>query len=155
MTSSFAFLEREWPAEFDAESRVEVSVDADPRTACFYSRRTLELAVAWAYEHDSTLSLPYQDNLSALMHAPTYKQAAGDAVYAKARLITTLGNRAVHIHRPIPLSRMHSLPCANSSKSRTGSDAPTLETTDRRRAWYSMPRDSREIPPQPSPRQTN
>jgi type I restriction enzyme, R subunit len=103
MTSSFAFLEREWPAVFDAASRAEASVHPDPRTACFYARRALELAVAWAYKHDSTLSLPYQDNLSALIHAPSFKQTAGDAVFTKARLITTLGNRAVHSHRAIPV----------------------------------------------------
>ena len=39
-------------------------VHADPRTACFYARRALELAVAWAYKHDAALKLPYQDNLS-------------------------------------------------------------------------------------------
>ena len=27
----------------------------DPRTACFYARRALELAVAWAYKHDAAL----------------------------------------------------------------------------------------------------
>lgn len=57
--------------------------------------------VHWLYKHDSTLRLPYQDNLSALVHEPTFKQAAGDAVFNKARVIVTLGNRAVHSHRPI------------------------------------------------------
>ena len=75
---------------------------ADPRTACFYARRALELAVAWAYKHDAALKLPYQDNLSALIHEPSFKQAAGEAVFSKARVINTLGNRAVHSHRAIP-----------------------------------------------------
>jgi type I restriction enzyme R subunit len=51
-------------------------VHSDPRTACFYARRALELAVAWIYRHDSSLRLPYQDNLSALIHEPTFKAAA-------------------------------------------------------------------------------
>ena len=46
--------------------------------------------------------LPYQDNLSALIHEPSFKQAAGEAVFSKARVINTLGNRAVHSHRAIP-----------------------------------------------------
>ena len=29
------------------------AVHSDPRTACFYARRALELAVAWAYKHDA------------------------------------------------------------------------------------------------------
>jgi len=60
------------------------------------------LAVAWAYKHDPALKLPYQDNLSALIHDPTFKQAVGEAVFSKARVINTLGNRAVHSHRSIP-----------------------------------------------------
>ncbi|MCD6672935.1 MAG: DEAD/DEAH box helicase family protein [Burkholderiaceae bacterium] len=101
--SQFAFLQREWTAVFDAAARAETAVHADPRTACFYARRALELAVGWAYKHDASLKLPYQDNLSALIHDPSFKEAAGEAVFSKARVINTLGNRAVHGHRAIPL----------------------------------------------------
>ncbi len=100
--SQFTFLQREWAAVFEAASKAEAAVQADPRTACFYARRTLELAVGWAYKHDATLKLPYQDNLSALIHEPSFKQAAGEAIFSKARIINTLGNRAVHSHRPVP-----------------------------------------------------
>ncbi len=100
--SQFSFLEREWPAVLEAASRAEVAAHADPRSACFYARRALELAVAWAYKHDAALKLPYQDNLSALIHEPSFKQAAGEAVFSKARVINTLGNRAVHGQRAIP-----------------------------------------------------
>ncbi len=100
--TQFAFLQIEWPAVHDAAVRAEAAVHADPRSACFYARRALELAVAWAYKHDATLKLPYQDKLSALIHEPSFKQAAGEAVFAKARVITTLGNRAVHGARAVP-----------------------------------------------------
>ena len=99
MASNFQFLRNEWPAVEDAATRAEVAVHADPRTACFYARRALELAVAWAYKYDAALKLPYQDNLSALIHEPSFKQVAGEAVFSKARVINTLGNRAVHGHR--------------------------------------------------------
>jgi type I restriction enzyme R subunit len=99
--SQFTFLQREWIAVFEAASKAEVAVHADPRTACFYARRALELAVGWAYKHDAGLRLPYQDNLSALIHDPSFKQAAGEAVFSKARVINTLGNRAVHSHRAV------------------------------------------------------
>ena len=55
--SQFTFLQREWPAVFDSAARAEASVHGDPRTACFYARRTLELAVHWAYKHDAALRL--------------------------------------------------------------------------------------------------
>ena len=100
--SQFSFLQHEWPMVFESVSRAEASVYADPRAACFYARRTLELAVHWAYKHDSDLRLPYQDNLSALIHEPSFKRVAGEAVYSKARVIVTLGNRAVHSHRVVP-----------------------------------------------------
>ena len=51
--SQFSFLEREWPAVLEAASRAEAAAHADPRSACFYARRALELAVAWAHKHDA------------------------------------------------------------------------------------------------------
>ena len=102
--SQFGFLNGEWPQVASAAMRAEATAHPDPRTACFYARRALELAVAWAYRHDPALKLPYQDNLSALLHEPSFKTAAGEAVFTKARLIVTLGNQAVHSSRPIPAS---------------------------------------------------
>jgi type I restriction enzyme R subunit len=77
-------------------------VHGDPRSSCFYARRTLELAVAWAYKYDASLRLPYQDNVSALIHDPSFKRVAGEAVFNKAKVINTLGNRAVHGARSVP-----------------------------------------------------
>jgi hypothetical protein len=44
--SQFAFLQGEWAAVFESAARAETAVHADPRTACFYARRALELAVS-------------------------------------------------------------------------------------------------------------
>src|SRR5689334_8892484 len=85
----------------ESASRAEQFVNADPRTACFYARRSLELAVAWLYKNDSALHLPYQDQLSALIYEPTFRQTVGDAVFNKARVIKDLGNLAAHSQRPI------------------------------------------------------
>ena len=100
--SQFAFLQGEWSAVFESAARAEAAVHADPRAACFFARRALELAVIWAYKHDASLKLPYQDKLSALIHEPSFKRTAGEAVFSKARVINTLGNRAVHGRRAIP-----------------------------------------------------
>jgi type I restriction enzyme R subunit len=97
----FSFLQAEWPAIFEAATKAEAAAHPDPRTACFYSRRALELAIAWLFKHDSSLKLPYQDNLSALIHEPTFKALVGELIFSKARVITKLGNQAVHSHRPI------------------------------------------------------
>ena len=100
--TQFGFLQREWPAVFEAAGRAEELARSDPRAACFYARRTLELAVAWAFKHDARLKIPYQDNLSALVHEPTFKQATGEMIFTKMKIIITLGNRAVHRAGAIP-----------------------------------------------------
>jgi type I restriction enzyme R subunit len=99
--SNFAFLQPEWPQLFADAQKAEALVIPDPRTACFYARRTLELVVAWLYRNDSALKLPYQDNLSALIHEPTFKATVGAKIFTKAKLIKDLGNLAAHSHRPL------------------------------------------------------
>lgn len=99
--TNFEFLKTEWPDIFEAAVKVESAINTDPRTSCFYARRALELAMMWAYKYDSTLRLPYQQNLSALIHEPTFKNSAGEAIFSKARIITRMGNHAVHSHRPV------------------------------------------------------
>lgn len=95
--SNFAFLStQEWSFLHDSAKRAEELANSDARASCFYARRTLELAVSWLYKHDRAFRLPYQDNLSALIHEPTFRDAVGDALFTKARLIKDLGNMAVH-----------------------------------------------------------
>jgi type I restriction enzyme R subunit len=101
VANPFSFLQAEWPPVYEAATKAAAAAYPDPRASCFYARRALELAVAWAYKHDAALQLPYQDNLSALVHEPTFKAVAGEAVFAKARAITQLGNQAVHSNRTI------------------------------------------------------
>lgn len=99
--SNFSFLQGEWGFLHEAAHRAEQSVYTDPRTACFYARRSLELAVAWLYAHDKSLKQPYQDSLSAFIHEPTFRQQAGDAIFTKAKLIKDLGNIAVHGNKKV------------------------------------------------------
>src|SRR5262245_37641038 len=99
--SNFTFLHAEWPAIHEAAAKAEANAASDTRTACFYARRALELAVKWAFLHDASLRMPYSDNLKSLIHAPTFKDAAGDAVFNKARVLLDMGNKAVHETRPI------------------------------------------------------
>jgi type I restriction enzyme, R subunit len=94
--SNFAFLQTEWPAVHEAATQAEAQVHTDPRTACFYARRALELGVGWLYAHDKAFKRPYQDTLSALVHEPTFSAGVGAALFTKARLIKDLGNSAVH-----------------------------------------------------------
>ena len=100
----FTYLEAEWPQLHESARRAELVANIDPRTSIFYARRTLELAVAWLYKFDHSLRLPYQDNLSALIHEPTFRSVVGDALFTKAKLIKDLGNQAVHGTRPVSVN---------------------------------------------------
>lgn len=102
--SHFSFLRQEWSSVHEAATKAESAALSDPRTACFYARRALELAVQWAFQHDGSLKRPYQDNISAMLHEPTFKQAAGEAVFLKGKLVVKLGNAAVHSGTAIPTS---------------------------------------------------
>lgn len=97
--TNFGFLRPEWPEVFESATKVEALAYPDARAACFYARRTLELAVDWLYKHDGALTLPYQDNLSALIYEPTFRNTVGPAIHAKARIVKDLGNRAVHTRK--------------------------------------------------------
>ena len=99
--TNFAFLEAEWPSLYEAAEKASNAVYPDPRTACFYARRALELAVQWIYKYDYSLLLPYQENLNAFIHEPTFKKVVGEAIFNKARIIIRLGNEAVHSNSSI------------------------------------------------------
>ena len=96
-----SFLRPEWPDLHDEASKAEALAYPDARTACFHARRGLEVMMHWLYKRDASLRLPYQDNLSALIHEPTFKATAGAALFAKTVLINRRGNSAVHGHRPV------------------------------------------------------
>jgi type I restriction enzyme R subunit len=99
--SNFGFLKPEWPQLYESAVKSEALVYPDARAACFYARRTLELAVEWLYKYDKALKPPYLDHLDALLHEPTFKNVAGATVHAKTLAIKKLGNIAVHSKKPV------------------------------------------------------
>jgi type I restriction enzyme R subunit len=105
MNSNFSFLQTEWPALFAEASKAEVATLTDPRTACFYARRTLELAVAWLFQAEGgqrgKLQMPYKSDLSAFLFEPSFKLLVGPALHAKMDVIRKQGNHAAHSQRPI------------------------------------------------------
>jgi type I restriction enzyme R subunit len=99
--SQFGFLQPEWPDLYPAAARAEAAARGDPRASVFYARRFLELALAWLYRAEQRLTAPAQDNLAALVHEPSFRRLAGEAVYRKAVLVKDAGNRAVHSNKPV------------------------------------------------------
>ena len=99
--SNFGFLRAEWPDLYVEAVHAERLAVADPRASCFYARRTLELAVTWLYQADSTLQRPYREDLAARIAEPTLVRVAGPGIRTKMDVIRRQGNAAVHRHSPV------------------------------------------------------
>src|SRR6266404_4684944 len=99
--SNFTFLKTEWRELHESAAKVELLARTDARSCCIYARRTLELAVDWLYEHEPSLRKPYDDNLSALIYEPTFKQNLPGELFLKVKTIKEVGNLAVHSRKPI------------------------------------------------------
>ena len=100
--SQYALIASQWP-ELHAEAlRVEQCALSDPRTACFYARRTIELLVEWVYENDSQLQRPWgEPSLSQLIHAHDFRYLVGVQTLGRVQMIKNLGNEAVHRSEPM------------------------------------------------------
>src|SRR5262245_14349438 len=101
--SNFAFLAAEFPTVHEPAVAAERHAGSDATAAAFFAGKTVEIAVKWAFKNDPGLKLPYQDTINALLHEPSFKRIAGEAVFAKAKYINRLRNRAVHEEKAIAL----------------------------------------------------
>ena len=108
MPSNFDFVRTGWPAVAEEARRAEFHTYGDARSALFYARRAVELTVTWMYKADTSLTRPYQDDLSSMLHEPTFKQLVGPGLLAKLNLIRKQGNIAVH--KSAPVTSTESLP---------------------------------------------
>ena len=83
------------PACIEAE-KIYSSAPAMCAVGC---RKALELAVKWVYSADTTMQMPYKDNLQSLIHEPTFRFAVEYHTWEKLRFIIKLGNIAVHTEK--------------------------------------------------------
>lgn len=81
----------------DAEKSLQIS----PATCAILSRRALELAVKWMYSSDRELKIPYQDNLSSLIHERSFRDIIDGDLFPMLKFIIKLGNVAVHTNSNI------------------------------------------------------
>ena len=102
MTVNFGFLRGTWDDVYEDCSQAESYLTTDPRSACFYSRRAAELLVQRLYDLFG-LTLPYSDELAAMINHPAFKTKVGQGIATKLNLIRKLGNTAVHAQQPVPL----------------------------------------------------
>ena len=94
--SAFEFLAADFPFINEEAEKAFNAALPDPRTSIFYSRRTIEQVVRWAFKADSTLAFEYNDTLSDLLNDPTFKALMGTQVFHIAKEVVRQGNQAVH-----------------------------------------------------------
>lgn len=79
----------------------EKSIAISPATCAILSRRALELAVRFVFSYDAELSLPYQDNVSSLIHEHTFRSIIEPRLFPMLKYTIHLGNVAVHTNNNI------------------------------------------------------
>ncbi len=103
MRTNFDYLlSKEEYQEFALQAvEAEKSIAISPATCAILTRRALELAVRFVYSYDAELELPYQDNLSSLIHEHTFRGIIEPRLFPMLKYVIRLGNVAVHTNSNI------------------------------------------------------
>ena len=103
MCGNFSFLKgkKEFESFTSACLEAEKGIIVSPANCAILSRRALELAVKWVYSFDTCLTVPYQDNLSSLIHEPSFRDIVDEDLFPLIKYIIKLGNVAVHTNSGI------------------------------------------------------
>ncbi|WP_407306130.1 DEAD/DEAH box helicase family protein [Desulfosporosinus sp. SB140] len=106
MPANFEFLQGQTEYTLFAKACIEAErvISTSPAMASVGSRKAFELAVKWVYSADNTITMPYKDNLQALIHEPSFKFAMDIQTWSKLPYIIKLGNLAVHTDKTISRS---------------------------------------------------
>ena len=80
----------------DTAISAEKIYSIDTASCVVNCRRALEFAVKWLYSVDSSLKLPYQDNLATLINTEEFKKLIGYSLRKRISFIRVLGNNAAH-----------------------------------------------------------
>lgn len=107
MCHNFDFLNKHKLYESFSGACVEAekSLVVSYATTAILTRRALELAVKWVFSYDEELKLPYQDNLSSLIHDYSFKGIIDIKLFPMLKYIQKLGNNAVHTNSQISRSQ--------------------------------------------------
>lgn len=96
--TNFSFLCNQTTYALFAPACVEAEriFAASPAMCAVGCRKALELAVKWVYAADTSMEMPYRDNLQSLLHEPSFRFAVDRNTWGKLPFIAKLGNEAVH-----------------------------------------------------------
>lgn len=101
--SNFEFLKKNklFKSFAGASIEAEEGLKTNPVTCIMLSRKALELGVKWLYANDKLLIMPYQNNLSALIHTITFKNIVNEEIRKGIDFIVKKGNFVVHTNADI------------------------------------------------------
>lgn len=104
--SNFDFLDNKIEFALFAQAAIEAErvYAYAPAMCAAGARKALELAVKWVYAADTSIQMPYKDNLQALIHEQTFVSAVNRTVWVRLPFVVKLGNLAVHTGRSIQKS---------------------------------------------------
>lgn len=96
--TNFSFLKEKPTYALFAPACIEAEriFAASPAMCAVGCRKALELAVKWVYAADTSMEMPYRDNLQSLLHEPSFRFAVDRNTWGKLPFIAKLGNEAVH-----------------------------------------------------------
>jgi len=103
MCANFDFLRGQGEYQLFAVAAMDAErvLSTSPTMAAVGARKALELAVKWVYSADDTITMPYKNNLQALIHEPTFRFALDNQTWSKLPFIIKLGNLAVHTEKAV------------------------------------------------------
>lgn len=101
--TNFSFLKEKNTYALFAPACIEAEriFAASPAMCAVGCRKALELAVKWVYAADTSMEMPYRDNLQSLLHEPSFRFAVDRNTWGKLPFIVKLGNEAVHTERNV------------------------------------------------------
>lgn len=101
---NFSFLKEQngyYDLFADACIEAEKVFSSSPAMCAVGCRKALELAVKWVYAADSSIVMPYKDNLSSLLHEVTFRECVDARVWRSLIGINKLGNLSVHTDKRV------------------------------------------------------
>lgn len=101
---NFGFLKRAdgyYDLFADACIEAEKIYATSPSLCAVGCRKALELSVKWVYAIDNSISMPYRDNLSSLLHEQSFRECVDERVWRRLIGINKLGNLSVHTERRV------------------------------------------------------
>ncbi len=101
--TNFDFLkkDRQFASFADVAISAEKVLHIDPASCVFNCRRAMEFAVKWMYSVDSSLTMPWDDKLAALINDEAFREIIGVDIFERMKVIRVLGNRTAHKSKKI------------------------------------------------------